>query len=467
MSNPLSHIREKQFYDYFNVILLSNKPTLENIKYPQLYTDILSKNCNKPDINIYKNRIVNAMLYKEKYINRALKGIKHCLLTLYPENYIKLLKEQNIKKYEIDNLSDLHKCLCDYNLEFKKALIKQLNCNIIVYSKILNSLKEKEYGYFESITSEYKIDLSDIVEICSFHESFILTEIDNSSTLKKIYNDKVINNTIRKPIDFLGDYGELNEKIPKNISISSYKDIFKEYSSEKEYNLDELITNGEIFIEETEQFIIFIFYLFNYIGEKEANFIINNLSDSEFEYYNNLINYYKNIFIDKTKTTTNNDEKIISTEFTLPSDLFSDSKYKKGCKEKEFYSITINLEIGKSPEKLAKLVNDLANQGYIDNDLETKKLFVYRFTGRLRPDKLRKIKWHSKGKSKRGCELLYIIQIITNTDRKYEKAKEYFEGPEWGINPNQSGKDATKGFKSYLHDLFPNDFPAYVPKGKK
>ena len=221
MSNPLSHIREKQFYDYFNVILLSNKPTLENIKYPQLYTDILSKNCNKPDINIYKNRIVNAMLYKEKYINRALKGIKHCLLTLYPENYIKLLKEQNIKKYEIDNLSDLHKCLCDYNLEIKKALIKQLKCNIIVYSKILNSLKEKEYGYFESITSEYKIDLSDIIEICSFHESFILTEIDNSSTLKKIYNDKVINNTIRKPIDFLGDYGELNEKIPKNISISS------------------------------------------------------------------------------------------------------------------------------------------------------------------------------------------------------------------------------------------------------
>ena len=100
---------------------------------------------------------------------------------------------KNIKKYEIDNLSDLHKCLCDYNLEFKKALIKQLNCNIIVYSKILNSLKEKEYGYFESITSEYKIDLSDIIEICSFHESFILTEIDNSSTLKKIYNDKVIN----------------------------------------------------------------------------------------------------------------------------------------------------------------------------------------------------------------------------------------------------------------------------------
>ena len=125
------------------------------------------------------------------------------------------------------------------------------------------------------------------------------------------------------------------------------------------------------------------------------------------------------------------------------------------------------MEIGKSPGKLAKLINELAYQGYIDNNLETKLLFVYRLTGRLRPDKLRKITWYSKGVSKRGCELLYIIQIVTNKRGKSKMTEEFFEGPEWGINPNQSGKDATKGFKSYLHDLFPNDFPAYVPKGKK
>lgn len=468
MNTPLQDIREQQFYNFFNCIRMRYKSTLENIKYPQLYTDILSKACNKPEIRGYKNPITNAILYKDKYINRALNSIKHCLLTLYPDNYIKLLKEQKIKKYEIDNLSDLHSCLCKYNFEFKRALIKQLNCNIIVYSKILNSLQENEYSNFESIVSEYNINFLDIIDICSFHESYILTDLDNSSTLNRIYNDKIKNHVSIKTPDYFGDFEEPNKNVIK-VNLDSLEELFKTCTSERG-EIDsyyEYITNGEQIIEQTEQFIIFIFYLFNYIGTKEANFIIDILSDSEFEYYNKLINYYKNIFIDKTETTTNEDEKVISTEFTLPSDLFSNSKYKKGCIEEEFYSITINLEIGKSPEKLAKLINDLAYQGYIDNDLETKNLFVYRFTGRLRPDKLRKIKWYSKSKSNRGCELLYIIQIITKTNRKYEKAKDFFEGPEWGINPNQSGKDATKGFKAYLHDLLPNDFPAFVQKNKK
>lgn len=103
-------------------------------------------------------------------------------------------------------------------------------------------------------------------------------------------------------------------------------------------------------------------------------------------------------------------------------------------------------------------INYIANEGFIENDDETKALLAYRLTGRMRPEKqkLDKIKWFKeKGEPK---ELYYVIKYFSPRSKtKFSKQmKEYFENDYFGVDRySRTAEDVSDGFKDKLEDWFP------------
>ena len=202
------------------------------------------------------------------------------------------------------------------------------------------------------------------------------------------------------------------------------------------------------------------------------------MTNSESEYYNLRVkqliekhesNNHINFEINNPETNNPSFSSSENMEFTLPSDLFEPKKHLTYHNKNEFFNLKPDLKIRKYPELLERLINELADWGYIENNLETKLLFAYRFTGKklLRPEELNKILWKEQGRSKKGYSLLYLLKNMTNKDQRYKMAKEFFTGIEWGEKPNADAKpkNASPQFKKLLHEISPDDFPA--PDEKK
>lgn len=112
----------------------------------------------------------------------------------------------------------------------------------------------------------------------------------------------------------------------------------------------------------------------------------------------------------------------------------------------------------KDSKALAKLIEYLAVEGYVDDNIDTKDNLVFRFTGRKMPKKLKEhIKWHKKSN-----DLYYLIKHLYPNGQgikghnKYKKGSEIFE-VEFidGKNYSQYAHRCTKGFKAKIEELFP------------
>jgi hypothetical protein len=228
-----------------------------------------------------------------------------------------------------------------------------------------------------------------------------------------------------------------------------------------------------------EKGLVYILYNKEFINEIIFNQIVNRLTNTRSEYYNLIakqcfnittnkhLNFsnptyneiINSIYSEETESDTSSSENM---EFNLPNDLFEPNKYLTYYNKEEFFNLRPDLKIRKYPEILEKLINELADYGYIENNLETKRLFAYRFTGKkiLRPEELNKILWKEQGRSKRGYSLLHLIKKLTYDNGTYGKVKEFFTGVEWGekLNEDANEKNASIRFKLLLHKVSPEDF---------
>ena len=140
----------------------------------------------------------------------------------------------------------------------------------------------------------------------------------------------------------------------------------------------------------------------------------------------------------------------IDTEFRLPDDYFS--FHNEADDTKEYFGLHPEV-IKAGVEPFVKLVNYLAEAGYIDASAATKQLFAYRFSGRMRPDKVEPIEWH--GKNSNSYELIYLVRNLTER-ANYRKMRNFFTGPKWVKDRDSSyARGADYHLKAYLHQLYP------------
>ena len=140
----------------------------------------------------------------------------------------------------------------------------------------------------------------------------------------------------------------------------------------------------------------------------------------------------------------------IDTEFCLPDDYFS--FHNEAGDTKEYFGLSPEV-IKAGVEPFVKLVNYLAEAGYIDASAATKQLFAYRFSGRIRPEKVEPIKWH--GKIGNSYELIYLVRNLTER-ANYCKMRTFFTGPKWVKDRDSSyARGADYRRKETLHKLYP------------
>ena len=109
----------------------------------------------------------------------------------------------------------------------------------------------------------------------------------------------------------------------------------------------------------------------------------------------------------------------------MPDDYFSFQN--EALDTKEYFGLHPDV-IKAGVEPFVQLVNHLAEAGYIDASAATKQLFAYRFSGRMRPEKVEPIEWH--GKNGNSYELIYLVRNLTER-ANYRKMRNFFTGPKW------------------------------------
>lgn len=142
-----------------------------------------------------------------------------------------------------------------------------------------------------------------------------------------------------------------------------------------------------------------------------------------------------------------------STEpFTLPDDFF-DWQHKSDSPKEYFYMDDAFKK--KGVETFLTFINWLADKGYIADDNDVKALFVYRLTGRCRPEgkDLPVIEWH--GKNNKPYELIYIVRSFSDRG-DYRKMRLFFQCPEWVKDRDSSyANSADSEFKRQVSEFYP------------
>ena len=140
----------------------------------------------------------------------------------------------------------------------------------------------------------------------------------------------------------------------------------------------------------------------------------------------------------------------IDTEFRLPDDYFS--FHNEAEDTKEYFGLHPEV-IKAGVEPFVQLVDYLAEAGYIDASAATKQLVAYRFSGRMRPEKVEPIEWH--GRNGNSYELIYLVRNLTER-ANYRKMRDFFVGPKWVKDRDSSyARGADYHLKAYLHQLYP------------
>lgn len=170
-----------------------------------------------------------------------------------------------------------------------------------------------------------------------------------------------------------------------------------------------------------------------------------------YDFYKQFVSKSSMAFLEKNNERK--ELKVGDVEFSLPDNFFN----QKPIDDKSVYLGEMEYKY-KDSKALAKLIEYLAVEDYVDDDIDTKENLVFRFTGRNMPEKLKEhIKWHKKSN-----DLYYLIKHLYPNGQgikghnKYKKGSEIFE-VEFidGKNYSQYAHRCTKGFKAKIEELFP------------
>ena len=140
----------------------------------------------------------------------------------------------------------------------------------------------------------------------------------------------------------------------------------------------------------------------------------------------------------------------VETDFHLPEDYFSfRNEYSDSS---EFFGLHPDV-IKAGAKHFEEFIDTISQLGYIDSSPAVKRLFAYRFSGRLRPAKVEPVEWHGKGGN--SYELIYLVRNMTER-ANYRKMRGFFLGPRWVKDRDSSyARGADYRLKELLHKLYP------------
>ncbi len=296
--------------------------------------------------------------------------------------------------------SELYEFLISLPIDEAEYILCKMNISISTMNKLLSAMEnEDESGFVYSLESETN-DLTRVckqIRIFEMYYHFTFSQVDNLRD-----NGKIDISEVEVASSLLDEYInglELNKKIT---------DLNEEYTLHKKINniIPEEYTNEiESYISQGLSPNFFFDYFKNnliLINRVITDFPIK-LSKEEQECINEVLNSNEDSrhLIQTTESYVNlekTEEYIEEVDFVIPDDFFSDKKYITESKEDEYiFSIYLSPTNDNNKKKIQALqtfINTIAENGYIEDNFNTKATFLYRITGRKLPNtKPEVIKW--------------------------------------------------------------------------
>lgn len=443
--------------------ILENPNDKDKIEFfREQYLDIKIKGCvnNAPEgLKLY--------IYKYRYLMPVIEAMLFLYKTTYAEKFVEILSKYecmlNGQVLASMTTKDLFSYLKSYEREMVKGIINKIECHQIISEQLFDTIVDDNYDMFAQICCNNNISLDKITQICRLYESINL--------------DFFINRNMEYSDGFNIKLLEFNYISKRTLNFFSYIES------------DNLLTR---FYKERNNIIFLFIVILNFLEEidnKYRNQIVSLLKNTEFEELNvqfkeyeknhsytscpseysiidkirfELNLHYENLKpLDEVIHTTSNCMNTTDDTFKIPENYFKEDPYKSKNEDREYFEYKSLFISKNNPEKFTKFINYLADYGYIDNDNETKMLFAYRLTGRMRPKELKKIIWHCQKRSKRGNELLFLVKWISGAKGQYKLTQNFFVGPIWGKASNEDAgtKNVAIQFRKDMYSFYSDIFP--------
>ena len=367
--------------------------------------------------------------------------------------YMDQLEDVNEKRFRLGDAFDVLKNMPS---ETAEVILNTIECNEAVYDMAIEALESNDKDSFVS-TLKQLTGLKKFSRICKFFydltsiEGLAEEEDDDTEALLDVMKATQNDLAVKMGIDKDEDYCHFVKA----------KDALSALVSEGKEDLEEVAKalnriNAEamyIFVEAYQQNQ-------DTFTTKEKALVENIIYNPEHPeirdwYEKNLAIYKKNNGIEEQE------EEVVETveEFHLPEN-FSRMLISRNFDE-HFTGTSTQLLQG---EHLEELLSYMVQNNYIDNNPDIMRLFVYRLTGKWRPEmkELPQISWNG-GIDASANELIYIVQKATEAHQKpgkYVKMQMYFTGPNFpDVKKAKSVADnANIEFRRYLTKLYPNTF---------
>lgn len=389
---------------------------------------------------------------------------------------------------------DLYKLLIQLPLHEKEAILNYMNLSMTTLSGVLIAIENSSEQNFVSILEKEPQDLTNICRQLQVYNILYscFSLIDGIRDLYNNINQNGFNNTFSHLLTYAHatsseqERGTLNQYINKALVNFKYIDKLL-----KTITIDEIFFNWERW-DEIDNFLCKNKLPLTWLSKTVIKTFINlltrikeifqnvELSDEELNCFDKVLyenedfediitladRYFerKHRYEEENKSVT--DESI---EFVIPDDFFYNKMYTTESKEDEYiFSIYLSLTDNnkKKVQALRTFINTIAENGYIEDNFNTKATFLYRITGRKLPNtKPGIITWNDEMKNYNCfCYLVknfehdFLCQSKGNTKNGLYKKAQGFLGIIDNIdNPSAKANDIQKTKFIIYYEQFKKD----------
>lgn len=365
--------------------------------------------------------------------------------------------------------SELYEFLISLPIDEAEYILCKMNISISTMNKLLSAMEnEDESGFVYSLESETN-DLTRVckqIRIFEMYYHFTFSQIDNLRDNGKIdlseaemassLMDEYING-----LEFNNKITDINEEYIFHKKIINI--IPEEYTNEIESYISQGLSPN-YFFDYYKRYFILVYIMvtdFPIKLSKEEQECINEVLNRN-EDFQDVIKLAER-YVNWKKT----EEYIEEVDFVIPDDFFSDKKYITESKEDEYiFSIYLSPTNDNNKKKIQALqtfINNIAENGYIEDNFNTKATFLYRITGRKLPNtKPEVIKWKDEMENNncfcflvKNFEHDFLNQSKGNTRKGLYKKAQGFLGIIGNIeNPSAKANDIQKTKFTIYYEQF-------------
>lgn len=384
--------------------------------------------------------LYNVMYYIEMYRN--------------PKEVIDELKELNLSFNERISMEDFFYVLVSLPKKVSGIIIDSISCGTYHKETLYQYFLANDKENFINFILKEKLDITNVLNVCFIHREKVISESlgsdywndEEDSLLDELFfHSPILNKLKEEPTAFGGFWCDLvkNGRVNMEMLQLDLKETIQKYQEEKEWYTPK------------EQRII------EEIIKKTDCIDIYNLASSENS------NKLKMGGLDMLPNIIDRDcpkEQIQKLE--LPDDYFELPSNEDDCISVDH----IHPLVKKRGVTVFKdFIEYVAEQGYIENNLETKASFAYRLTGILRPDNLlERIEWKKDRDRNSRCLYYLVKNFYTGNGRKdigssafpnskYERMKRFFICKTDIPNPS-SYAIGSSAFRKKLREFFSDKF---------